>query len=86
MGLVERAAFWRFLGELDNDCCWFSMPKNSLDFVFDDKDIITVFSNFGPNNMFISDLSLKTSAFFYIIDSIFFLSLTKDMRILNLLM
>ena len=63
------------LGELDDSCCWFRVPKIYLDFVFDDKDLVTVYSNFGPNNKFVLDLSLKVPAFSLIIE--FFLVIYK---------
>ena len=32
-----------------NDCCWLEIPKNYLDFVFDDKDFSHRFSQLRPN-------------------------------------
>ena len=63
-----KYCFLALLGELDDSCCWFRVPKIYLDFVFDDKDLVTVYSNFGPNNKFVLDLSLKVPGFSLIID------------------
>ena len=39
---IESTGLSRFLG-LDAYCSWFSVPKNSLDFVFINRDLAIVF-------------------------------------------
>ena len=39
---IESTGFWRFLG-LYAYCSWFSVPKNYLDFVFINRNLVIVF-------------------------------------------
>ena len=71
-------------GDVDYCCFWLSARKDSLDFDFDDNDLTTVSSNFGPNNIFEFDSSMKAYEFSLLIYPTSFLSFTNIMKLLNL--
>ena len=62
---------------------WVKLLKNTLDLFFYVKDLVTISSNFGPNNIF--SLSLNASEFSFSMILTFSLSLINDIKILNLL-
>ena len=61
---------------------WVKLLKNTLDLFFYVKDLVTISSNFGSNNIF--SLSLNASEFSFSVILTFSLSLINDIKILNL--